>query len=232
MIFKKTLSIILSFVLAGSSALAFATLDVEDVHSVDSSTVDEVYVSTIDEVKALATELPTEKPTEKLTEPPTKAPTEPPTELFAENVELEVENNTPCSPAPPEEPNTGLTPSTSGFAYNLSDDERYIVECLVMGESGYMSYELQVLTAQCILNACLESGLQPSSVMHVYQYYGWNNNPTETVKSAVSAVFDEGYKLTSEPILYFYAPHLCYSSWHESQRYILTQDGIRFFAKW
>lgn len=230
MVIKKVLAIIVACAIVGIPIFAYATLDVEEKLATN-STSDEVNVSTVDEVEVMITEPPTEKSTEK----PTELLTEPPTEVNTEIVEeitFELETNNPCEPVPPEEPNTGLNSSTSSYTYSLSEDERYIVECLVMGESGYMSYELQVLTAQCILNACLESGLQPSSVMDVYQYYGWNNNPTESVKSAVKDVFDNGYRLTDEPILFFYAPHLCTSSWHESQRYILTQDGIRFFARW
>lgn len=227
MVIKKVLAIIVACAIVGIPIFAYATLNVRE-KPVTTSTIDEVLISTFDEVKFVATEPPTEKPTEVVTE----APTEVSTEIPPEEIEVKVENNNPCAPIPPEEPDTGLNSSTSSYTYSLSEDERYIVECLVMGESGYMSYELQVLTAQCILNACLESGLKPSSVMDVYQYYGWNNNPTESVKSAVKDVFDNGYRLTDEPILFFYAPHLCTSSWHESQRYILTQDGIRFFARW
>lgn len=114
----------------------------------------------------------------------------------------------------------------------LSDYERYIVECVVMGEARGESYEGKVLVAQCILNACLIDGLQPSEVRKQFKYAGWNENPSEEVKQAVSAVFDDGYKVTEEPILYFYAPSLCKSSWHETQRYILTEGCHRFFARW
>jgi hypothetical protein len=190
---------------------------------ISASTIDEVSASTIDEVETEATEKPTEKPTQKPTEKPTEPPTEPPTEVEVSN---------PCAPVEPSEPGSTLNPKHTESTFYLSESERYVVESLVMGEAGGESYDLQVLTAQCILNACVQDNLQPSEVMSVYQYFGWNNCPTDSVKDAVSAVFDDGYSLTDEPILYFYAPHLCYSDWHESQRYILTQDGIRFFARW
>ncbi len=114
----------------------------------------------------------------------------------------------------------------------LNDYERLVVECIVMGESGGESYEGQVLVAQCVLNACLKDNLQPSEVRNVYKYSGWNANPSESVKNAVSAVFDNGYKVTDEFILYFYAPKYCNSVWHETQKFVIEVGGHRFFAEW
>lgn len=116
--------------------------------------------------------------------------------------------------------------------FALSDYERRVAECMVMGESGGESYEGQVLVAQCILNACLKDGILPSKVRVKYQYSGWDENPTKSVRDAVSAVFDDGYQITDEPILYFYAPKRCKSGWHETQRFITEVGGHRFFAEW
>ena len=116
--------------------------------------------------------------------------------------------------------------------FALSDYERMVVEYMVMGEAGGESYEGQVLVAQCILNAALKDGILPSEVRVEYQYSGWKENPTESVKEAVSAVFDDGYQITDEPILYFYAPKRCKSGWHETQRFITEVGGHRFFAEW
>lgn len=116
--------------------------------------------------------------------------------------------------------------------FYLSDYERQVVECLVMGESGAEPYDGQVLVAQCILNACLKDGLQPSQVRKQYGYYGWHNNPSESVKDAVSAVFDDGYKITEELILYFYAPKYSSGRWHETQCFVIELGGHRFFSEW
>lgn len=115
--------------------------------------------------------------------------------------------------------------------YYLTDEERSIVERIVMGESGGESYEGQVLVAQCLLNASLKDGIQPSEVRTKYKYAGWNNNPSESVKRAVSAVFDDGFKITEEPILYFYSPKNCYSGFHESQVFVVEVGGHRFFKE-
>lgn len=113
--------------------------------------------------------------------------------------------------------------------FYLTDEERRIVECVVMGEAGAESYEGQVLVAQCILNACLLEGWQPSQVRVNYRYAGWHDEPSQSVKDAVSAVFDHGFEIVSEPIVYFYAPKLCKSEWHESQTWVITEGGHKFF---
>lgn len=115
--------------------------------------------------------------------------------------------------------------------FYLSDDERIVVENIVMGEAGAESYEGQVLVAQCILNACIKEGLQPSEVRKSYQYAGWNTNPTKSVKKAVRSVFDNGFELTNEPILYFYNPNICKSDWHETQRLVVIEGSHKFFAE-
>lgn len=115
--------------------------------------------------------------------------------------------------------------------FYLSEEERRIAECIVMGESGAEPYKGQLLVAQCLLNACLKDGLQPSEVRKVYKYSGWNSNPSESVKNAVSEVFDNGYKVTDEYVLYFYAPKLCNSKWHETQKFVTEVGGHRFFAE-
>lgn len=113
--------------------------------------------------------------------------------------------------------------------FPLTEEERTIVECIVMGESGGEPYEGQMLVAQCLLNACLKDGLQPSEVRTRYKYSGWNENPTESVQEAVRAVFDDGEIITNEPVLFFYAPRWCNSTWHETQIFVCEVGGHRFF---
>lgn len=114
----------------------------------------------------------------------------------------------------------------------LSDYQRQVTECIVAGESMSEPYDGQVAVAECILNACLKDGLQPSEVRTKYKYSGWNDEPSESVKKAVSAVFDDGYKITDEFILYFYAPKYTTSKWHESQDFVMEIGGHRFFTEW
>ena len=115
--------------------------------------------------------------------------------------------------------------------YELTEEERQVVENIVMGEAGAEPYEGQMLVAQCILNACERDNLLPSEVRMEYKYSGWNENPNDSVKLAVKEVFDNGVKAIDEPILYFYAPAICNSSWHESQVFVVEVGGHRFFKE-
>ena len=119
----------------------------------------------------------------------------------------------------------------SGPRFYLSDYERAELESLVMAESGAESYEGQMGVAQCILNACEKENKQPSEIAIMYRYTKHRPAPNESVKEAVCAVFDRGEVITDAKILYFYAPALVYSAWHESQTYVLTVGGHKFFAE-
>ena len=119
----------------------------------------------------------------------------------------------------------------SGPRFYLSDYERAELESLVMAESGAESYEGQMGVAQCILNACEKEGKQPSEIAIMYRYTKHRPAPNESVKEAIRAVFDRGEVITDAKILYFYAPALVYSAWHESQTYVLTVGGHKFFSE-
>jgi spore germination cell wall hydrolase CwlJ-like protein len=114
--------------------------------------------------------------------------------------------------------------------YNLTDAERDLVERVVMAESGGESYKGQMLVAQCILNACEIDGIRPAEVIRKYVYAKARPEPSDSVKRAVSAVFDKGEQVTDEPIVYFYAPALVRSEFHESQRFALTEGNHKFFC--
>lgn len=115
--------------------------------------------------------------------------------------------------------------------YPLTEDERDLVARVVMGEAGGEDYDGQRLVAQCILNAAILDGIRPTEVVELYQYTPARPGPSESVLEAVSAVFDRHDVVTDELILWFYAPALCTSDWHESQRFVLECGGHRFFAE-
>lgn len=213
------LAIIVVIIAAISAIMVVCKCNVKtDMEITESSNVETVEtVETIENKTTKSTE-----PTETTIVEETEVVTEPTIEETIENVveqtEPEKENDEPIVKDEP--------------TFYLSDYERRVVECMVMGESGNQPYDGQVLVAQCILNACLKDGLQPLEVRTRYKYSGWHNNPSDSVKEAVSAVFDDGYKVTDEFILYFYAPKYCNSKWHESQRFVIEVGGHRFFAEW
>jgi len=114
--------------------------------------------------------------------------------------------------------------------YNLTDSERDLVERVVMAESGGESYEGQMLVCQCILNACEIDGIRPAETVRKYVYAKSRPKPTESVDRAVMAVFDKGEQVTDEAIVYFYAPGMVKSEFHERQRFSVEEGGHRFFC--
>jgi spore germination cell wall hydrolase CwlJ-like protein len=164
-----------------------------------------------------------------------KVPTEKPKAKPKVEVTKEVKKETLKPTSKPSNTNKSKqeqTKTRKDKTFYLSSYERKVVECVVMGESGGESYKGQTLVAFCILNACKKDGLQPSEVRRIYKYSGWNNKPNQSVKKAVRQVFDDGYKPVNDTPLYFYAPKHCNSAWHETQRYICTVGGHKFFGRW
>lgn len=132
----------------------------------------------------------------------------------------------------PDEPErTETVLQSTATRYALTAAERDTVERVVMAEAGAEPYEGQIAVAQCILNACERENMRPDEIVTEYQYTDNRPTPTDAVKAAVSAVFDYGETVTDREILYFYAPALCESEWHESQEYVMTVGGHRFFKE-
>lgn len=115
--------------------------------------------------------------------------------------------------------------------YELSTTERDLVERVVMAEAEDEPYEGKMLVCQCILNACRLNNKRPVEIIKQYAYAKRRPAPSGSVKRAVSAVFDKGETVTNEAIIYFYAPALVKSKFHESQRFVCEVGGHRFFAE-
>lgn len=117
--------------------------------------------------------------------------------------------------------------------YALTDDEREIVERVVMAEAEGEGFDGQRLVAQCILNTAEAMDLRPDEVVLApNQYATPAQEASQEVKDAVSAVFDDGNMVTDEPIQWFYAPRYVSSAWHESKVFVLEYGGHRFFKEW
>lgn len=127
--------------------------------------------------------------------------------------------------------------------FSLTLEERMLVESIVAGESGIEPYWGKVAVASCILNACLLENKRPEEIQIMYGYAGWkpieefeseclkvygNTDLADEVREAVSQVFDNGEVLSNE-ILWFCSG---YSSWHESQKFVVEIGEHRFFGSW
>lgn len=114
--------------------------------------------------------------------------------------------------------------------YYLTADERELICEVVMAESGTEPYAGKIAVSQCILNACEQTGKRPAEIVTEYGYTARRVEPNAETREAVAAVFDAGETVTDAKILFFYAPDLAKSAWHESQTYVCTIGGHRFFA--
>lgn len=118
--------------------------------------------------------------------------------------------------------------------FSLSDEERYIVEQVVMEECGNEPYEGIVAVAQCIYNTAVHKGISPSAVVQVPGQYASMSEEAanDNVKEAVAQVFDREEFYVEEPIMYFYAPKYSAGTWHETSpnlEYVCTIGGHKFF---
>ena len=120
--------------------------------------------------------------------------------------------------------------------FNLTETDRKTIQYIVAGEAKGEPMEGKMAVAQCILNGIVKSGWSAERVRIEYQYSGWDDELENTnseawaeVVEAVSRVFDDGEMISDKPILYFYAPNVVSSSWHESLNHAVTIGGHRFF---
>lgn len=118
-------------------------------------------------------------------------------------------------------------------AYGLTAEERAVVEAVVASESGAEDYIGQLLVAQCVRNTAAATGMRPDEVvLQEGQYAPPSEELRYLVAAAVSAVFDQGLGVTTEPVRYFYAPLYCTSKWHEEALdFVLEHGGHRFFME-
>ena len=120
--------------------------------------------------------------------------------------------------------------------FNLTKAERKTIQYIVAGEAKGEPMEGKMAVAQCILYGMVKSRWTAEKVRIEYQYSGWDNELENTnpeawgeVVEAVSRVFDDGELISDKPILYFYAPDITSSSWHESLNHAVTIEGHKFF---
>ena len=119
-----------------------------------------------------------------------------------------------------------------GAYYQLTTEEFNEVCSVVMAESGGEPYKGQQAVAQCILNTCLIKKVRPFEAIRMSGYTKKRTKPSESVKKAVISVFTDGDKVVTDRTTLFYSPRNMnggVSKWHESQIYVCTIGGHRFF---
>lgn len=119
----------------------------------------------------------------------------------------------------------------NGQSVKLTKYNRDLLERLVFGEAGGEGFVGAVLVAQAVRDTMVMNDIYDTAkIIKRYSYSGSTRKGTsDMVKKAVAYVFDEGGYAVKHRVIYFYAPGLCKSSFHESQKFIIEWKGHRFF---
>lgn len=116
----------------------------------------------------------------------------------------------------------------------LTDEDRDLLERLCYGEFGSGGFIGAALIAQSVKDAmCFDGYPTVEAVIKGCHYDGSTEKGTSIeCKQAVSYIFDQNKEAVQHRLMYMYNPNMVYSSFHESQNYILTYQDIRFFDRW
>ena len=114
--------------------------------------------------------------------------------------------------------------------YKLTDDERIMIERIVMCEAGGEGERGQMMVAQCILEGMLRYHytIDEYIINYKVELTGYSN-VTDEVRNSVSRVFDNGERVIEEKADLWYNPAITPSQWHEEQQYVITIGSHRFF---
>lgn len=125
-------------------------------------------------------------------------------------------------------------PSYSCPHVSLTDDDRDLLERLCMGEFGSGGFIGAALIAQCVKDAmCFDGYATVADVIQYCRYDGSTDIGTnDACRQAVRYVFDDNCDAVQHRIMYMYNPYMVKSAFHESQNFILSYQGVRFFDRW
>ena len=117
---------------------------------------------------------------------------------------------------------------------SLTDDDRELLECLCYGEFGSGGFIGAAMIAQCVKDAMCFDGY--STVADVIKYCRYDGSTTSGTSDecvqAVRYIFDDDGSAVQHRMLYMYNPYMVKSAFHESQSFILSYQGVRFFDRY
>ena len=121
-----------------------------------------------------------------------------------------------------------------GQSVVLDAENRNTLERLVMGEAGNQGFIGAALVAQTIHDTMLhDNNFNVNSIRSSHGYMGSVDlEPNDDVKSAVAFIFDKGGMAVQHRLVYFYAPKVTSSDFHEKQKFIVEYGGHKFFDSW
>ena len=116
----------------------------------------------------------------------------------------------------------------------LTEEDRDLLERLCMGEFGSGGFIGACLIAQSVKDAmCFDGYSSVAEVIRECRYTGSTDMGTnDECRQAVRYRFDENHDAVQHRLMYMYNPRMVQSNFHESQNFILSYSGIRFFDRW
>ena len=116
----------------------------------------------------------------------------------------------------------------------LTDEDRDLLERLCYGEFGTGGFIGACLIAQCVKDAMCFDGIgSVADVIRDYHYDGSTEMGTsEECRQAVRYIFDDNRDAVQHRLMYMYNPYMVQSDFHESNNFILSYAGVRFFDRW
>ena len=125
-------------------------------------------------------------------------------------------------------------PAYSCAKVTLTEKDRDLLERLCMGEFGSGGFIGACLIAQAVKDAmCFDGYKTVADVIKKCRYTGSTDIGTsDECRQAVHYIFDENRDAVQHRIMYMYNPYMVQSAFHESQNFILSFAGVRFFDRW
>lgn len=116
----------------------------------------------------------------------------------------------------------------------LTDEDRDLLERLCMGEFGGGGFIGAALIAQSVKDAmCFDGYATVADVIVQCRYTGSTEIGTnDACRQAVRYIFDDNRDAVQHRLMYMYNPYMVQSAFHESQNFILSYQGVRFFDRW
>lgn len=113
----------------------------------------------------------------------------------------------------------------------LTAEERSMIEKVVAAEARGESFDGMAAVAQTIKDRAELWGLTYEEVLTApYQFADpYQGEVSMEVKKAVEAVYNNGYTVYSEPVLYFYNPDKANPAWAENANYLGKIGGHVFY---
>lgn len=113
----------------------------------------------------------------------------------------------------------------------LTAEDRDLIERVVAAEARGESLDGMAAVAQSIRDRASSWGKTYADVVSQPHQYAepYQGEISREVKAAVSAVFDNSYRVFEEPVLYFYNPEKAAPEWAEDMDYLGTIGNHKFF---